>query len=285
MKLGNDPSDPIGSSTMTTKHGSFSTSDGCAIAYAIRHNPEARAPRLALVHSLALDRSVWDGVVEQLAGRAEILTYDCRGHGRSGRPHLEYTAELFGRDLGELLDHLGWEKAIIAGCSMGGCVAQAFAGLYPKRASALALIDTTAWYGSEAPKQFRDRAAAAKAKGMQGLIDFQVTRWFSEKFAAANPQRVKQATDVFLANDFECYASTCALLGDADLRHYLPSFRMPVAIVVGEEDYATPIAMAKALHAAIPQSTLKIISGGRHLTPIQCPDEIAAEIGGLLERI
>jgi 3-oxoadipate enol-lactonase len=42
--------------------------------------------------------------------------------------------------------------------------------------------------------------------------------------------------------------------------------------------------MAQALHAAIPQSTLKIIPGGRHLTPIQCPDEIAAEIAGLLER-
>ena len=122
-------------------------------------------------------------------------------------------------------------------------MAQAFAGLYPERAQALALIDTTAWYGSEAPKQFRERAAAAKAKGMQGLIDFQVTRWFSDKFAPAHPERVKKATDVFLANDFECYASTCALLGDADLRHYSPSFTMPVAVITGEEDYATPIAM------------------------------------------
>ena len=86
------------------------------------------------------------------------------------------------------------------------------------------------------------------------------------------------------SNDFECYAASCALLGDADLRHYLSGYRMPVAIMVGEEDYATPVAMAKALHEAIPQSTLKIIGGGRHLTPIQCPDEIASEIGGLLER-
>jgi 3-oxoadipate enol-lactonase len=270
---------------MTAENGSFTTSDNCAIAYTLHRNSKRPVPRLALIHSLALDRSVWDGIVERLSGRAEILTYDCRGHGRSGRPHMQYTAELFGRDLGELLDHLGWSAATIAGCSMGGCVAQAFAGLYPSRANALALIDTTAWYGPEAPKQFRERAAAAKAKGMQGLIDFQVTRWFSEKFTKANPQRVKHATDVFLANDFECYASTCALLGDADLRHYLPSFCMPVAIVVGEEDYATPIAMAQALHAAIPQSTLEIVSRGRHLTPIECPTEIAAEIDELLERI
>jgi 3-oxoadipate enol-lactonase len=269
---------------MTAQEGNFSTSDGCAISYTLHRAPSPAAPRLALIHSLALDRSIWDGVVARLSDRAEILTYDCRGHGRSGRPHMDYTAGLFARDLDELFEHLHWDEAAVAGCSMGGCVTQAFGGAFPNRARALALIDTTAWYGPEAPKQFRDRAAAAKAKGMQGLIDFQVTRWFSESFPASQPEAVKRATSIFLANDFDCYAATCALLGDADLRQYLPGFRMPVAIVVGEEDYATPVAMAKSLHAAIPQSTLKVISGGRHLTPIQCPDEIAGEIASLLER-
>jgi 3-oxoadipate enol-lactonase len=267
---------------MAAEHASFTTSDGCEIAYTLHRPSGPAAPRLALIHSLALDRSIWDGVVECLSPRAEIVTYDCRGHGRSGRPHMAYTAELFARDLAQLFVHLDWRDAVVAGCSMGGCVAQAFAGLHSSRVRALTLIDTTAWYGPEAPKQFRDRAAAAKAKGMQGLIDFQITRWFSEKFVAAHPEAVQRATSVFLANDFECYAATCALLGDADLRNYLPSLHMPVGILVGEEDYATPVVMANALHAAIPQSTLKVIAGGRHLTPIQCPDEIAGAIGGLL---
>src|SRR3954463_4793663 len=164
----------------------FSTSDGCTIAYTLHRAPRTGAPRFALIHSLALDRSVWDGVAARLRGFAEILTYDCRGHGRSGRPHMEFSAELFARDLEELFGHLGWDAAFIAGCSMGGCVAQAFAGLYPKRAKGIALIDTTAWYGPDAPKQFRERAAAAKAKGMAGLIDFQVTRWFSDGFRSSH---------------------------------------------------------------------------------------------------
>jgi len=270
---------------MTAKNGVFSTSDGCSIAYALHAAKSRLGRRLVLIHSLALDRSVWDGVVERLAGQAEILTYDCRGHGQSGRPHMDFTTELFARDAAELMDHVGWSDATIAGCSMGGCVAQAFAGLYPARVRALALIDTTAWYGPDAPKQFRERAAAAQAKGMRGLIDFQVTRWFSDAWRQANADRVARATQVFRDNDFACYAASCALLGDADLRHYLPSFKMPVSVIVGEEDYATPVAMAKALHEAIPQSTLKIISGGRHLTPIQCPEEIADEISRLLERV
>jgi 3-oxoadipate enol-lactonase len=182
------------------------------------------------------------------------------------------------------MDHVGWPSAAVAGASMGGCVAQAFGGLYPDRTEALGLIDTTAWYGPEAPKQFRDRAAAAKAKGMQGLIDFQLSRWFSDSFRNARSARVDHAINVFLANDFECYAATCALLGDADLRAYAPVFLMPVAIIVGEEDYATPVSMAKALHEAIPHSTLEVLKGARHLTPIERPGEIAGSLRELLGR-
>ena len=70
------------------------------------------------------------------------------------------------------------------------------------------------------------------------------------------------------------------MLGDADLRAFLPGFRMPVAVIVGEEDYATPVASARYLHEAIHGSALTILKG-RHLTPIECPDEIA----GLLRKL
>jgi 3-oxoadipate enol-lactonase len=48
-------------------HSSFKTSDGRDIAYTLHPAPQAQAPRVALVHSLALDRSIWNGVVAQLA--------------------------------------------------------------------------------------------------------------------------------------------------------------------------------------------------------------------------
>ena len=249
-------------------------------------HPAARpgAPRLALVHSLALDRSIWDGVVERLHGEADILTYDCRGHGRSDRTPGEYTAESFARDLAELMDQIGWPSAAVAGCSMGGCVALAFGGLFPARATALGLIDTTAWYGADAAEKFGERAEAARQKGMRALVDFQLTRWFSDAYRAANPPAAQRALETFVASDVECYASTCGLLGSVDVRHYLKGFRMPVAIVVGEEDYATPVAMAQYLHAEIPGSTLTILPQARHLTPIEHPDKIAAELRGLLRR-
>jgi 3-oxoadipate enol-lactonase len=266
------------------KHGTCTLSDGATLAFSLRAAPRSGAPKLALIHSLALDRSIWDGVVGRLESDIDILTYDCRGHGLSDRRAGAYTATLFARDLAELLDHVGWSDAAIAGCSMGGCVALEFAGLHPNRTPALGLIDTTAWYGPKAPANFRERAEAARAKGMAALFDFQATRWFSDDFRAKHPDVLQRTLAVFVASDIDCYAATCQLLGEVDTRRHLADFRMPAAIVVGEEDYATPVEMARELNAGIPHSTLAVIPKARHLTPIEFPDTIASELRGLIGR-
>jgi len=264
------------------RNGSFETADGTSIGFTLR--PAPGAPRLALVHSLALDRSVWDGVVAALEDEVELLTYDCRGHGSSDRRAGPYSAALFAADLAALFDHLEWSGAVVAGCSMGGNVAQAFAARCPDRTTALGLIDTTAWYGVDSAAKFRERAEAARTEGMPGLIGFQLTRWFSDGYRASHPEVLRRLSDVFMANSLDCYASSCELLGASDTRGVLGSLRMPVAVVVGEDDYATPVTMAQALHAAIPQSTLTIIDGTRHLTPVERPDRVASELRGLLAR-
>ena len=270
--------------TSTALDRTFTLADGTTLAYTRHPEPGPGARRLVLIHSLALDRSIWDAVVARLLPEAEVLTYDCRGHGRSDRTAGRFTAELFARDLAQLLDHVGWGAATIAGCSMGGCVALAFAGLYPDRTSGLGLIDTTAWYGADAAAKFKERSEAARARGMQGLVEFQGTRWVSDEFRAANPEPLQHAISVFLANDFDCYAASCALLGDVDVRAHLRQFQMPVAIIVGEEDFATPVAMAQLLHDEIPQSTLMVLPRARHLTPLEHPDVVASELLGLLQR-
>ena len=264
------------------RNGSFETADGTSIGFTLRLAPGT--PRVALVHSLALDRSVWDGVVAALEDEVELLTYDCRGHGSSDRRAGSYSAALFAADLAALFDHLEWPRAAVAGCSMGGNVAQAFGAGYPDRTTALGLIDTTAWYGADSAAKFRERAEAARTEGMPGLIGFPLTRWFSDGYRASHPEVLGRLSAIFMANSLDCYASSCELLGAADTRGVLGSLRMPVAVVVGEDDYATPVAMAQALHVAIPQSTLTIIEGTRHLTPVERPDRVASELRGLLAR-
>jgi 3-oxoadipate enol-lactonase len=256
--------------------------DGTAIRYSITGGE--RGPRIVLIHSLAMDRHFWNPVVDRMKASGTMLVYDCRGHGGSEKPEGPYTIDLFADDLRDLLDHVGWPSAIVAGASMGGSVALGFAAKYPVRVSGLGLFDTTAWYGPDAAKNWNERAAKAELDGLAGLVGFQKTRWFGDAFREQHPEVVDASVATFLRNDIAAYAATCRMLGNFDLRSDLKKITVPTAIAVGEEDYATPPAMASDLHAGISNSTLTIIEGGRHLTPLEKPDAIVAQFDALLKR-
>jgi 3-oxoadipate enol-lactonase len=264
--------------------GTFRTSDDCTIAYELHAARSAAAPRLALIHPLGLKGSIWARVIEVLAGRLDVLTYDCRGHGDSQRRPMSFTTDLFARDLAELLEHVGWGSAAVGGCSLGGCVAQAFAARYSARLCALGLIDTTAWYGPDGAAKWYERALVARTEGLAKMTAFQVTRWFSDEFRAGYPDIVGAVNAIFLANDVECYRASCIMLGGTDLRPLHSSIRVPTAVVVGEGDYATPVDMARQIHESITGSSLKILPRARHLTPIEAPEEIAAQLLELVAR-
>jgi 3-oxoadipate enol-lactonase len=265
--------------------------DGTQLAYDVRGRvkPPPYPPPLAgegregvvLIHSLAMDHTFWNAVAPALSEATAVLTYDCRGHGQSDKPDGPYLVEQFADDLADLLDHLGWRSAVVAGASMGGCVALAFAAAYPTRAAGLGLFDTTAWY--DAPDKWEERATTAEAKGLQAMLEFQATRWFTDAFRASRKDVLDAAIAVFLANPARCYAQTCRMLGACNLTAALPHLKMPVRIAVGDEDYATPVAMSETLHRGIAGSTLTVIRNARHLTPLECPERIVAELQKLLE--
>jgi 3-oxoadipate enol-lactonase len=256
--------------------------DGTSIVYELFAR-EGAAPHIVLIHSLGMDRRFWTPVTERLAKDTNVLVYDCRGHGQSDKPRGPYTVELFADDLSDLLDHVGWQSAIVAGASMGGCISLAFAAAYPLRTLALGLIDTTAWY--HAPDAWEGRARRALHEGLASMIEFQTTRWFTDAFRTANPEATKRATETFLANDPTAYAETCRMLGACNLSATLPRLKMPTVIVVGEEDYATPVAMAETMHRGIAGSTLIVLPHVRHLTAIEDPGRIASELTRLTDAV
>jgi 3-oxoadipate enol-lactonase len=267
------------------RQGAATTPDGIAIQYTIHGDDRPNVPRLVLVHSLGMNGSVWEWVIERLVPHTTVLTLDCRGHGTSTRAPGPYRLETFARDLADVLDHASWDRCYLAGGSMGGNVSLQFAILYPSRVSGLGLIDTTAWYGVDAHQRWEQRASEAEEKGLGPLIDFQESRWFTDGFRAARSAGVERCRSVFLANDPACFAATCRMLGSFDLRAGLRGLRMPTAVVVGEEDYATPPAMARELQGAIPGATLQVIPGARHLTFVERPDVVATALTELLSRV
>jgi 3-oxoadipate enol-lactonase len=163
---------------------------------------------------------------------------------------------------------------------MGGCIALAFGAAYPNLAAGLGLFDTTAGYN--APDKWEERAATAETKGLEAMVEFQTTRWFTDDFRAKHKDVVDAAVKVFLANPASAYAQACRMLGAFNIAHALPLLKMPARIVVGEEDYATPVAMAEALHHGIARSSLTVLPNARHLTPLEHPNKIAAQLQALL---
>lgn len=256
--------------------------DGARIGYSLTGQNDAPR-RIALVHSLAMDREFWTPVAQLLSNEAVILTLDCRGHGVSDKPQGPYTPAQFADDLADVMTAVGWESAFCAGASMGGMAAIAFGQNHAARCKGLGLFDTTAWYGASAPKDWKDRADKAAAEGLAGLVAFQKTRWFSDDFRANHAGVVERCIEIFLRNDVAAYVQTCLMLGNADLRAGLSSMNLPVRIAVGEEDYATPLAMSQFLQEQIPGAPpVHVIKGGRHLTPLETPDVIANELRTLI---
>lgn len=254
-----------------------SANDGTRIRYLIWSNPQA-TQRVVLIHALAMVAEFWDATRQALGPEWEVLAVDCRGHGASGKPAGPYSVELMADDIAAVMDHAGWDSAVVAGASMGGCVAMAVAARHAARVEGLGLIDTTAWYGEDAPSAWEERGQKAVAGGMAALIGFQKTRWVSDAFREAHPDIVQGAIDIFTANDAAAYLETCRMLGRADVREALAFFTVPTAIMVGEEDFATPIAMSEALAAAIPGARMRVVPGARHMTPMEVPDTVAEVI-------
>lgn len=234
-----------------------------------------------LLHSLALDRSVWDGMRPQLAPRFDVVAVDLPGHGASPAPR-EATIHGMAREVGELLERLAISDALVVGLSLGGCVAQALAVGQPERVGALGLIDTTCWYGPTAEQDWEARAQQARERGLDSLAGFQLERWFTEAFRRREPGVCERMLEVFRRNDLDNYVASCRAMGAMDLREEVSAIEVPTAVVVGEHDPATPVSHAEDLRDRIPGARLTVLADCSHLSAVERPDAVLAAIENCL---
>jgi 3-oxoadipate enol-lactonase len=175
---------------------------------------------IAFGHSLGMNGKIFEPIRPALENHGRVLTWDARGHGNSEKPATGWTVEDLAADLRALIEHLGENRAVVAGLSMGGNTAIAYAVAYPDKLDGLILADTTAWYGEGAPEAWEKRAQNAETKGMEPVISFNMSRWFSDSFPDEHPDRVKLVVETLLANDPSCYASAGRALGNFDARSW-----------------------------------------------------------------
>src|SRR4051812_37554591 len=105
------------------------------------------ATPLVLLHGYPFDHTMWDTVAASLV--REVIAPDLRGFGQTALGEAEPSIDVMADDIAHLLDHRKFGRAIVAGFSMGGYVALAFAERYPSRLSGLGLINSQALADTE----------------------------------------------------------------------------------------------------------------------------------------
>jgi 3-oxoadipate enol-lactonase len=242
-------------------------------------------PWLVLAHSLGMRGEQWYQQVPVFAQQYRVLTYDARGHGNSEKPQGPYSFELLAEDLYQLLQAEGIEQTAAVGLSLGGNTVQALAAAHPDLVQALVLSDTTAWYGPQGQQNWEARAREVEEKGMAGIRDFQLTRWFTDPFRASHPELLERFAGWLTANDPAAFMASQRALGAGDLRDAVGAITCPTLIVVGEEDYATPPEMAQELRDRIPRSELVVFSSARHFSPVEQADLFNGTVLEFLARV
>lgn len=229
---------------------------------------EGTGPLVVLLHPLAQSGEFWRPLVEELSSDFRVLAPDARGHGDSVWDGEPFTVEDMATDYAQLIEHVGGPAAVL-GMSMGGCAAIALALRRPELVSGLVLVDTTADYGPGKEAAWAERAESAMNKPRDKQLRFQHDRWFSPAFLDAHPDEVERVSKIFLATDSKAHAAAARALGAYDDHDRLDQIHVPTLVLVGDEDYATPPAMAEALHSGIHGSALEVLVETRHLSLIQ----------------
>ena len=133
---------------------------------------------LFLLHGFLENKEMWNAVGKVLATKYRVIAIDLLGHGKSDCLGYVHTMEDQADMLFALASHLKLRKISLAGHSMGGYIALAFAELYPDYVRHLILINSTARADSEERKINRDRAVEAVKKNSATFIRLAIANLF-----------------------------------------------------------------------------------------------------------
>jgi pimeloyl-ACP methyl ester carboxylesterase len=222
-----------------------------------------------MINGIGAPRSAWGLQVPAISARYRTITFDNRDVGETGPGGeiSEYTTDQFAHDAAGLLDHLGIEKAHIAGASMGGCIAQAFAVLYPERTQTATIICS---WGTVEPRLdelwaqweglFRDR----------GPVEWSRTTWLWVFTHRAYEQPgfleglLNAARSAPNPQTLEMYLRQSRAARTHEFLDRLGAITAPTHVICGEEDIFTPPRYSIDLANAIPGARLTMMSEVGH---------------------
>lgn len=244
---------------------------------------------VVFAHGLLFDRRIFDHQVEALKGRFRVIAFDFRGHGESEVTRGGYDMDSLADDAAGLIEALDAAPCHFAGLSMGGFVALRLGSRRPELVRSLVLLDTSA---DPEPREnlprYRLLQGIARLFGL-GIVTGRVMPILLGKTTLEDPERREMRElwrDRVAGQDrVGVTRAVSGVLGRDGVHDELPGIRVPVLIVVGEEDTATVPAKSERMRDAIPDSELVTVPRCGHMSSIERPEAVTRAMEGFLARV
>ena len=233
---------------------------------------------VVLVHGFSVPYFIWDPTFEALvASGHRVLRYDLYGRGLSDRPDARYDADLYDRQLVQLLDALGIQEPVdVAGVSMGGPIAVDFAVRHPERARTVTLVDPAYRTGEALPWEVRTpvlgewlmavMVAPSLPEGQ--LDDFHDPHGREAYVARYRAQMRFEGFRRALLSTLRASAGK----DDGESFRALGASGKPVLLVWGREDRSVPFTRSDDVTRAIPRAEFHPVDQAAHIPQYERAD-------------
>jgi pimeloyl-ACP methyl ester carboxylesterase len=249
---------------------------------------------VVLLHGLASNARIWDGVASRLAGAGlRVVALDQRGHGSSDQPSSGYDFATLVRDLEAALAALELERPVLVGHSWGANVALQFAAGRPGAVAGLALVDgglvgVAVWAGATREEARRRLAPPRFAVPLEdwlaraGRFDAGPGQTWVRDYLRAGVVVDDQGVARSRFH-FDNHMQVVDALWDQRPEALFPLVDRPVLLCVGGDPDDGELAGVKRDAAAravelFPSATLTWFEDTMHDIPLQRPVELAAEL-------
>ena len=210
----------------------------------IEYDVTGTGPAVLLSHGYGESGHMWRGQQAALGQRYRLITWDMRGHGGTdgGRDPAQYSLDRTVEDMRALLRHVGEERAVIGGLSLGGYVSLAFYGVHPEMVRALVICDSGPGFRNPEARAAWNQRAGERAVGLE----------------QRGQHGLAHAARGMLAQT------------DARVIDLLPGIRVPTLIVLGDKDEPF-IAPCEYMAKKISGARLEVIRGAGHMSNVDQP--------------
>ncbi len=253
----------------------------------MHHEENGQGIPLLLIHGFPHDHTLWQPQLEGLQDTARVIAPDLRGFGLSPEAPEIMTMEDHARDLKALLDHLGIERAVVGGLSMGGYIALAFAELFPQALQGLILCNTRSAADGEQAREGREATARkAMEEGVAVIAESMLPKMISPKSAQTHPDLSMFVENMMACQHAEGVAASARGMGlRPDRTSMLSSINVPTLVITGSADTLIPPAESEAMTAKVPGAQLLVIPDVAHLSNLEDPEAFNTAVRAFLQRM